>query len=46
MTFNDLRAKKPHFQGKVFVQYLEKVDQLRPIAKAKNVEVAHLVLAY
>ena len=46
MIFNDLRAKKPHFQGKVFVKYLEKVDQLRPIAKAKNVEVAHLVLAY
>lgn len=46
MVFNDLRAKKPHFQGEAFIRNLEKVEQLRPIAEAKNAEVAHVVLAW
>jgi aryl-alcohol dehydrogenase-like predicted oxidoreductase len=46
MTFNDLRAKMPHFQGKAFTQHLEKVEQLRKIADAKHAEVAHIVLAW
>lgn len=46
MKFNDLRANKPHFQGDAFESYLKKVEQLRPIAEAKNAEVAHVVLAY
>lgn len=45
-VFNDLRAKKPHFQGEAFVQNLEKVEQLRPIAEAKNTEITHLILAW
>ncbi|TLS36764.1 aldo/keto reductase [Pseudalkalibacillus caeni] len=44
--FNDLRSKMPHFQGKSFQQNLEKVDRLRKIANRKNVEVAHVVLAW
>ncbi|MET3697501.1 aryl-alcohol dehydrogenase-like predicted oxidoreductase [Bacillus oleivorans] len=44
--FNDLRARNPHFQGAAFLKNLEKVDQLRPIAEAKNAEVAHVVLAW
>lgn len=46
MVFNDLRAKKPHFQGEAFAQNLAKVEQIRKIATAKGVEVAHLVLAW
>lgn len=46
MVFHDLRAKKPHFQGEAFIRNLEKVEQLRPIAEAKNAEVAHVVLAW
>ncbi|WP_243298947.1 aldo/keto reductase [Bacillus litorisediminis] len=45
-VFNDLRARNPHFQGEAFVRNLEKVDQLRPIAEAKNTDVAHVVLAW
>ncbi|WP_141430850.1 aldo/keto reductase [Bacillus sp. 03113] len=45
-TFNDLRANKPHFQRDNFIKNLEKVDQLRPISEAKNVEIAHIVLAW
>lgn len=45
-TFDDGRAKKPMFQGDQFLQNLEKVDKLREIAQSKNVEVAHLVLAW
>ena len=44
--FDDLRAKDPLFQGEEFVRNLEKVEQLREIAQAKNAEVAHVVLAW
>src|SRR5699024_1473663 len=46
MTFNDLRANMPHFQGEAFEKNLEKVEILRAIAHAKQVEVAHIVLAW
>ncbi|MEH7224450.1 aldo/keto reductase [Bacillus sp. JJ1566] len=45
-TFNDSRKKKPHLQGEAFKQNLEKVELLREIANDKQVEVAHLVLAW
>jgi len=45
-TFDDLRKGLPHFQGEAFAENLEKVEKLRPIAKAKNAEVAHVVLAW
>ncbi|RFU62450.1 aldo/keto reductase [Peribacillus glennii] len=45
-TFNDGRAKNPLFQGEAFVRNLEKVEQVREIANAKNAEVAHVVLAW
>ncbi|MEK5324475.1 aldo/keto reductase [Aeribacillus sp. FSL M8-0254] len=44
--FNDSRAQNPLFQGEAFARNLEKVDQLRPIAEAKNAEIAHVVLAW
>ncbi|MBY7142121.1 aldo/keto reductase [Virgibacillus sp. NKC19-3] len=45
-TFNDFRSKMPHLQGEAFKQNLEKVEQLREIANAKQAEVAHVVLAW
>ena len=36
----------PHLQGEEFAKNLEKVEQLREIANAKQIEVAHLVLAW
>jgi len=44
--FNDSRAQNPLFQGEAFARNLEKVEQLRPIAEAKNAEIAHVVLAW
>ncbi|MGY4111848.1 aldo/keto reductase [Aeribacillus sp. SP014] len=44
--FNDSRAQNPLFQGEAFACNLEKVEQLRPIAEAKNAEIAHVVLAW
>jgi myo-inositol catabolism protein IolS len=44
--FNDGRAKNPLFQGEAFIRNLEKVEKVREIAKAKNAEVAHVVLAW
>ncbi|WP_028403078.1 aldo/keto reductase [Ectobacillus panaciterrae] len=46
MIFNDLRADLPYFQKEVFAQNLEKVEQVRKIADAKDTEVAHVVLAW
>ncbi|WAH37561.1 aldo/keto reductase [Alicyclobacillus dauci] len=46
MQFNDLRAKMPHFQGSTFAENLDKVERVRKIANDKNVEVAHVVLAW
>ena len=45
-TFDDLRKNDPLFQKDDFEQNLAKVDQLRPIADAHDVEVAHVVLAW
>lgn len=42
----DARSRKPHFQGEAFINNLEKVEQLRKIAEAKDVEIAHIVLAW
>lgn len=44
--FDDLRAQDPLFAGEAFQHNLEKVEKLRPIARAKGVEVAHIVLAW
>ncbi|WP_458120807.1 aldo/keto reductase [Paenibacillus sp. Z6-24] len=45
-TFDDLRARDPLFTGEAFAHNLQKVEMLRPIAQAKGVEIAHLVLAW
>ncbi|RPK30153.1 aldo/keto reductase [Paenibacillus xylanexedens] len=45
-TFQDGRAKNPLFTGQAFIENLDKVEQLRSIAQSKDVEVAHLVLAW
>lgn len=45
-TFDDLRNGLPYFQKGAFEANLEKVDQIRPIAESKGVELAHLVLAW
>ncbi|WP_433752610.1 aldo/keto reductase [Paenibacillus amylolyticus] len=45
-TFQDGRAKNPLFTGEAFIENLDKVEQLRSIAQSKDVEVAHLVLAW
>src|SRR5690625_1205057 len=42
----DTRLKKPDFQGEKWIENLEKVEKLREIAEAKEVEVAQLVLAW
>ncbi|MDF2960831.1 MAG: oxidoreductase [Paenibacillus sp.] len=44
--FDDIRSKNPLFQGEAFVRNLEKVEQVREIANAKHVDVAHVVLAW
>ncbi|MBD8838156.1 MULTISPECIES: aldo/keto reductase [unclassified Paenibacillus] len=45
-TFQDGRAKNPLFTGEAFIENLDKVEQLRSMAQSKDVEVAHLVLAW
>ncbi|RCX20654.1 aryl-alcohol dehydrogenase-like predicted oxidoreductase [Fontibacillus phaseoli] len=45
-TFADGRARNPMFQGEAFIRNLQKVEQVRRIAEAKNAEVAHVVLAW
>lgn len=42
----DLRNHQGHFQGTKFKQNIEKVNQLKPIAKKHNVDTAHIVLAW
>ncbi|MGX9134809.1 aldo/keto reductase [Rummeliibacillus sp. JY-2-4R] len=44
--FNDLRTNMPHLQGDAFISNLEKVEKLKKIADAKDVEVQHIVLAW
>ncbi|MBN8209647.1 aldo/keto reductase [Bacillus sp. NTK071] len=45
-TFDDFRSENPLFQGETFKANLKKVDQVRQIANAKGVDVAHVVLAW
>ncbi|MCM3653546.1 aldo/keto reductase [Metabacillus litoralis] len=45
-VFNDLRSNMPHLQGEAFAKNLEKVEKIREIAHAKQVDVAHVVLAW
>src|SRR5699024_4222845 len=45
-TFSDFRASKSAFQGDNYKQNLKKVEQLRKIAKEKEAEVSHIVLAW
>lgn len=44
--FDDVRLHMPHLQGETFLQNLAKVEQIRSIAEAKQVDVAHIVLAW
>ncbi len=44
--FSDHRAGNPLFQGEVFQENLEKVAQLRPIARDHGVDVSHIALAW
>ena len=45
-TITGGRAQNPLFQGELFKQNLEKVEQLRELAKAKNTHIAHLALQW
>ncbi|MDQ0272865.1 aldo/keto reductase [Cytobacillus purgationiresistens] len=45
-SFNDFRTKSSHFQPGTFEENLDKVAEVRKIAHAKDVEVAHVVLAW
>ncbi|MCP3760905.1 aldo/keto reductase [Domibacillus sp. A3M-37] len=45
-TFDDLRNGLSYFQKDVFASNLDKVEQIRPIAESKGVELAHIVLAW
>ncbi len=45
-NITDGRSRNPLFQGELFDQNLAKVEQLRKIANAKNVHVAHLALQW
>lgn len=45
-SFNDFRSSLPYFQADAFIKNLEKVEQLRKIASAKQAEIAHIVLAW
>ena len=45
-VLNESLAKSPQFQGEVYLQNIEKVEQIRKIAEAKNAEVANVVLAW
>src|SRR5699024_4572985 len=45
-TFPDHRANKTELQGDTFVRNLAKVEQLRPIAEAKQADIAQIVLAW
>lgn len=45
-TFDDFRKDMSHLQGEAFVKNLEKVERLRNLANAREIEVANLVLAW
>lgn len=42
----DLRKGLPYFKEENFIPTLEKIEQLRPMAEAKGVEISHIVLAW
>lgn len=42
----DIRNRQSHFQGEQFQKNLAKIEKLREIASAKDVEVVHIVLAW
>lgn len=42
----DIRSTQSHFQGEQYRKNLAKVEQIRAIANAKNVDVVHVVLAW
>lgn len=42
----DIRSTQAHFQGDAFRENLAKVETIRGIAEAKNVDVVHVVLAW
>lgn len=42
----DLRSGQDDFKGDLFQENIQKVNQLKPIAQAKGVEVANIVLAF
>lgn len=44
--FDDLRQNLPYFKEGNFERNLEKVEQIRSIAEAKDAELAHIVLAW
>jgi myo-inositol catabolism protein IolS len=44
--FIDGRAKNTLFQGETYIKNLEKVEKVREIARSKNAETAHVVLAW
>jgi len=43
-TFSDLRANNEHFKGKRFLELIQKVNKLKPIAKEKGISVTQLSL--
>lgn len=45
-TFHDFRENMPHLHGEAFRKNLAKVEELRKLANARNIDVAHLVLAW
>src|SRR5699024_647315 len=45
-SFADHRANKAELQGENFARNLAKVEQLRPIAEAKQADIAQIVLAW
>lgn len=42
----DIRLNQPYFQGDTFHSYLNKIEQIREIAKSKDADVVHVVLAW
>lgn len=45
-NFIDFRARLPHIKGESFKQNIDKIDQLRKLTEKKNVEMAHIALAW
>lgn len=45
-TFEDHRTRKDHLKGKTFINNLQKVEKLRPIAETKGADIAQIILAW